>query len=90
MAVMVATAAAHGFVSGCGTGNLHELYEKEHCYPGELEACPYGEDNGEGVAKDKGADALGEDIALRLGGRRGIFEIYRIDSLEMEITCGRR
>ncbi|KAH8902497.1 hypothetical protein BR93DRAFT_239672 [Coniochaeta sp. PMI_546] len=59
--------ACEGTVEGCGTvvvyaehvlvgchaaGNLDELHEEEHAYPGQLQSCPYCEKQRVGVGVD--------------------------------------
>ena len=41
--------AVHVLVGGHGAGDLYELDEEEHAYPGELEGHPDGEEEGVGV-----------------------------------------
>ena len=42
---------------------LEELHAEEHRYPGQLEGCPYGEDDGDGVFVENLAELFGEDVA---------------------------
>ena len=68
--------AKHVLVGRHGAGDLHELDEEEHGYPGELEAGPDGEEEAVSVRVDDAAEGGGEDVALFGGFGRGLGEVW--------------
>jgi hypothetical protein len=64
---------AHALVGGEVAGYLEELHTQKHGDPCELESCPDGEDDGEGVFEEHFAEVIRENVAFNvLGGFKAV------------------
>ncbi len=67
--------AAHTFERGLGAGDLDQLHDQQHRYPGQLHASPGDKDNSEGVGEDYAAEGRRYYITLDILRVRPVSEV---------------